>query len=170
MTGVDKVLAAIDAGLQHNETEFEYEVVDRSACWRCHGPAGDGASGVCDGCRVVLLDEGHTAPVPTDQVTFRVVFDTTELAAGVVMVGAAFQELGVALRAMRNRILEAHQESLERSQLYREWWAAHAGAIEAILDGDHVGDGYTMELFTTTAPAEPVEVELVRSEGPDEPA
>lgn len=55
-SSVDRILDLLDNATQ-DSGEASYGTGHPDACWRCHGPAGDGASGVCDECRTVLLDE-----------------------------------------------------------------------------------------------------------------
>lgn len=52
---VDHILNLLDNATQHTD---EYNApVNRTVCWRCQGPPGDGPSGVCNGCRSVLLGD-----------------------------------------------------------------------------------------------------------------
>lgn len=53
-SSIDRILDVLDnAGQQTSEPA--YGDYDRDRCWRCGGAPGDGASGVCDGCRDALL-------------------------------------------------------------------------------------------------------------------
>ncbi len=62
MTALDRVLDVLKNDGQQS-TEHGYGDYDRSSCWRCSGPPGEGASGVCDPCREVLLSE-----IPHDEI------------------------------------------------------------------------------------------------------
>lgn len=60
---VDRILDVLDNTGQ-DSGEASYGDFDRTRCWRCQGEPGDGPSGVCDGCRAVLLDETTEPSAP----------------------------------------------------------------------------------------------------------
>jgi len=62
MTALDRALDALAAAPACDASYEPAGTNDPSKCWRCLGPAGSGASGVCDACREVLLGDGPIEP------------------------------------------------------------------------------------------------------------
>lgn len=62
MNAIDRVLDSLAAAPSADASYEPYGTNDPSKCWRCLGPAGDGSSGVCAECRVILLGDGPIEP------------------------------------------------------------------------------------------------------------